>query len=210
MMSRIDAKVVLLGKSYAGKTCLVNRYTREAFDQNLPYQNTIGAAFGSKKEIINGKPIMLGIWDTAGHERYESMTRMYYRGAAACILCYDVTDRTSFDRVRFWAGELKATEQNCKIYLVGTKKDIVDDNPNLRDVDVQTAEPLAADLQAQFYETSSKTGENIGRLFKQIATDILERVEAEKLRFHKEQGQEGVVHIDTHGGWRSNCFVSKC
>ena len=49
--------------------------------------------------------------DTAGHERYESMTRIYYRGAAACILCYDITDRTSFDRVRFWAGELKSTEQ---------------------------------------------------------------------------------------------------
>lgn len=203
-MSRIDAKVVLLGKSYAGKTCLVNRYTRETFDSNIPYQNTIGAAFGSKKEIINGKPITLGIWDTAGHERYESMTRMYYRGAAACILCYDLTDRTSFDRVRFWAGELKATEQSCKIYLCGTKKDICDDNPNLREVQLSTAEPLAADLQADFYETSSKTGENIATLFKQIAKDILQKLEAEKLKHRNEQDTDSTIHIDSPRG------ISRC
>ena len=62
--------------------------------------------------------------DTAGHERYESMTRMYYRGAAACILCYDITDRTSFDRVRFWAGELKATEQVSIGYMASDEKEI--------------------------------------------------------------------------------------
>lgn len=216
-MSRIDAKVVLLGKSYAGKTCIVNRYTRETFDLNLPYQNTIGAAFGSKKEIVNGKPVMLGIWDTAGHERYESMTRMYYRGATACILCYDLTDRTSFDRVRFWAGELRATEQDCKLFLCGTKKDICDDYPERREVEKSAAQPLATDLLAEFYETSSKTGENIDVLFKQVAKYSLEKIEADRLK-HKnasaqmyrrsgsacEQEQEDKHHLENPRGSRTS------
>ena len=54
---------------------------------------------------------MFVLQDTAGHERYESMTRMYYRGAVSAILCYDITNKSTFERARFWAGELRATEE---------------------------------------------------------------------------------------------------
>ncbi|KAJ8321782.1 hypothetical protein KUTeg_000253 [Tegillarca granosa] len=69
---------------------------------------------------------IIQLQDTAGGERYQSMSRIYYRGARAAILCYDLTDRTSFDKVRYWAGELQLHEPNCKLYLCGTKKDLID------------------------------------------------------------------------------------
>lgn len=213
-MSKVDAKVVILGKSYVGKTSLVCRYIDSRFDPNLPYQNTIGAAFGSKKEIVNGKSLNLGIWDTAGHERYESMTRMYYRGSVAAILCYDITDKASFDRTRFWAGELKATEPNCKLYLCGTKKDVADRDPTKRAVDRKMAEPLAVDFQSELFETSSYTGENIDALFQKIASDIIKQKESNEKEYKvlQEQNFWRLHDPQQHTGWHQRCVapLSKC
>ncbi|KAG7464837.1 hypothetical protein MATL_G00169840 [Megalops atlanticus] len=84
---RVDAKVVLLGKESVGKTSLVERYVYNRFLVG-PYQNTIGAAFVAKPIQVGDKVLTLGIWDTAGAERYEAMSRIYYRGARAAIVCY--------------------------------------------------------------------------------------------------------------------------
>ncbi|KAK2144082.1 hypothetical protein LSH36_788g03036 [Paralvinella palmiformis] len=123
-MSRVDLKIVLLGKEYGGKTSLVERYLHDRFLGHVPYQSTIGAAFGGKKIQVNGKKLILGIW-------------------------------------------------NCKIYLCGTKKDIVDDEKNMRQVDYHMTTDFADEIDALVYETSSKTGENISELFLKIASDFL-------------------------------------
>ncbi|KAK3597734.1 hypothetical protein CHS0354_006086 [Potamilus streckersoni] len=209
-MSKIDAKVVLLGKAHVGKTCLVNRYIRGTFDSTVPYQNTIGAAFGSKKETVNGKSIILGIWDTAGHERYESMVKLYYRGAMAAILCFDLTDKTSFDRVRFWAGELRQMEKGCKLFLCGTKKDLVDYDAYKREITVKTAKPLADDLQAALFETSSKSGENIEQLFQSVAKYCLQKTEEDE---RKQHGEEDRIRLGREKSYLLNrrCIrIPKC
>ena len=66
---KVDCKVVLLGRMYGGKTSLVERFIHQRFNENIPYQNTIGAAFGAKTLTVDGAPVTLGIWDTAGSER---------------------------------------------------------------------------------------------------------------------------------------------
>ena len=71
------------------------------------------------------RSILLGLWDTAGSERYTSMSRMFYRGAMAAIVCYDVTDEKTWDKVKFWAGEVTRFEEDCKVYIVGNKLDLV-------------------------------------------------------------------------------------
>ncbi|GCB78470.1 hypothetical protein scyTo_0019415, partial [Scyliorhinus torazame] len=86
---RVDVKVVMLGKEFVGKTSLVERYVHNRF-LNGPYQNTIGAAFVAKLIHVGEKVITLGIWDTAGSERYESMSRIYYRGARAAVVCFEI------------------------------------------------------------------------------------------------------------------------
>ncbi|KAK2572470.1 Ras-related protein Rab-24 [Acropora cervicornis] len=124
MGSKVDAKVVLLGKEFSGKTSLVERYLHERFNENVPYQN-----------------------DTAGSERYEAMSRIYYRGAKAAVLCYDLTDKSSFERAKFWVNELKTYEDNCKIYLCGTKHDLVQSDKKSRQVDYHTTTDYADGME---------------------------------------------------------------
>uniref|UniRef100_A0A3P8U0N6 Ras-related protein Rab-24 n=1 Tax=Amphiprion percula TaxID=161767 RepID=A0A3P8U0N6_AMPPE len=139
---RVDAKVVMLGKESVGKTSLVERYVHHRFLVG-PYQNTIGAAFVAKPIQVGEKVITLGIWDTAGSERYEAMSRIYYRGARAAIVCYDLTDSSSFQRARFWVKELQNCEEHCKIYLCGTKNDLIEGDRSLRQIDYHDAQDFA-------------------------------------------------------------------
>merc|ERR1712137_1283654 len=122
-MSKVDVKVVLLGQHDVGKTCLVDRYLHGKFKYNVTA--TVGAAFGAKKVEVSGSSITLGIWDTAGAERYESMSRIYYRSARAAIVCYDLTNKATFEKVEFWIDELLTNEENCDIYIVGTKMNLL-------------------------------------------------------------------------------------
>ncbi|XP_026228822.1 ras-related protein Rab-24 isoform X1 [Anabas testudineus] len=167
---RVDAKVVMLGKESVGKTSLVERYVHHRFLVG-PYQNTIGAAFVAKPIQVGDKVITLGIWDTAGSERYEAMSRIYYRGARAAIVCYDLTDSSSFQRARFWVKELQNFEEHCKIYLCGTKNDLVEGDRSLRQIDYHDAQDFAEEIGAQHFETSSKTGSNVDELFQKVAED---------------------------------------
>ncbi|KAJ9576636.1 hypothetical protein L9F63_015005 [Diploptera punctata] len=172
-MSKVDLKVVLLGSEYVGKTSLLERYVYDRFRGSIPYQNTIGAAFAAKEVELNGCRFMMGIWDTAGSERYEAMSRIYYRGAKAAIVCYDITNKTSWDRAKFWINELRRFEENCKIYVVGTKVDVFLDKTIQRSVELDVVTRYTNGIQAQYMETSSKTGENVQELFHLISTDYL-------------------------------------
>eukprot|EP00731_Ephydatia_muelleri_P021372 Em0013g1099a len=173
MAGKVDLKVVLLGKEFGGKTSLVERYIHNKFSAQAPYQSTIGAAFGAKKLTIGGESVTLGIWDTAGSERYESMSRIYYRGAKAAIVCFDLTDGSSFERAKFWVNELKQSEEGCSVHLCGTKFDLVETDKKARKVDVNTAKEYADEISAKYLETSSKTGHNIELLFMTIAEEFI-------------------------------------
>uniref|UniRef100_A0A8C1SNU7 Ras-related protein Rab-24 n=1 Tax=Cyprinus carpio TaxID=7962 RepID=A0A8C1SNU7_CYPCA len=168
---RVDAKVVMLGKESVGKTSLVERYVHRRFLVG-PYQNTIGAAFVAKALNVNDKVVTLGIWDTAGSERYEAMSRIYYRGARAAIVCYDLTDSSSFGRARFWVKELQNCEEHCKIYLCGTKSDLIEADRSVRQVDYHDVQDFADEIGAQHFETSSKTGKNVDEVFQKVAEDF--------------------------------------
>ncbi|KAI4497714.1 hypothetical protein M0802_007254 [Mischocyttarus mexicanus] len=172
-MSRVDLKVVLLGSAAVGKTSLSGRFINEAFDEDPTYRNTIGVAFSAKQMEIDGHKIVMGIWDTAGNERYESMTRIYYRGAKAAVVCFDVTMRDTFRKAKFWIRELRAVEEECKIYLVGTKTDILPNPDIIEDPSMDIVMNYVNGIQAKFFLTSSKTGRNVAELFTEIARDFL-------------------------------------
>ncbi|XP_043601922.1 ras-related protein Rab-24-like [Bombus pyrosoma] len=171
-MNRVDLKVVLLGNSAVGKTSLVERFVNERFNEGLSYQNTIGAAFAAKQMQVNGKRLIMGIWDTAGSEKYDAMSRIYYRGAKAAVICYDITKSNTFQRAKFWIRELREVEEGCKIYMCATKNDILEHgavpSPNIDIVKTYTA-----GIRAKLFITSSKTGENVAELFNEIAQDFM-------------------------------------
>lgn len=176
-MNRVDLKVVLLGNAAVGKTSLLERFVNERFNETLSYQNTIGAAFAAKQIEINGKNLVMGIWDTAGNERYDAMTKIYYRGAKAAIVCYDVTKPSTFQKAKFWVRELRDVEEECKIYLCGTKRDILSNSDIITTPDIDTVQSYASGIQAKYFLTSSKTGENVVELFTEIANDFLSVLE---------------------------------
>ncbi|TKC42693.1 hypothetical protein EI555_009854 [Monodon monoceros] len=162
----------MLGKEYVGKTSLVERYVHDRFLVG-PYQNTIGAAFVAKVMSVGDRTVTLGIWDTAGSERYEAMSRIYYRGAKAAIVCYDLTDSSSFERAKFWVKELRNLEEGCKIYLCGTKSDLLEEDRRRRRVDFHDVQDYADNIKAQLFETSSKTGQSVDELFQKVAEDYV-------------------------------------
>ncbi|XP_077992966.1 ras-related protein Rab-24-like [Glandiceps talaboti] len=198
--SRVDLKVVLLGKEYGGKTSLVERYLHDRFHGDVPYQNTIGAAFGAKKVDIGSQTITMGIWDTAGSERYEAMSRIYYRGARAAIVCYDLTDLSSFERTRFWVQELKANEERCKIYLCGTKYDLVETNKKNRQVDYHMTTDYGDEIRAEVIETSSKTGYHIKDLFQKIAEDFVDDPSNLEIK------EPNTLNLEEKGGHKFCCL----
>jgi small GTP-binding protein len=136
----LEAKLVVLGSQGVGKTSLVHRYVKNAFIPPNKAQSTVGASFLTTRvnDPESGATIRLQVWDTAGQERFRSISRLYYRGAHAAILCYDVTSKKSFDDMGAWLKELK---ENCGVqtddmilHVVGTKSDVVAADPKKREV----------------------------------------------------------------------------
>ncbi|KAF2165788.1 hypothetical protein M409DRAFT_24074 [Zasmidium cellare ATCC 36951] len=140
----LEAKLVVLGSQNVGKTTLVHRYVQNAFIPPSKAQSTVGASFLTTRvsDPETNTTIRLQIWDTAGQERFRSLSRLYYRGANAAILCYDVTSRRSFEEMGSWLRELR---ENCNggdgvgwgdmiLHVVGTKSDVVAEKPALREV----------------------------------------------------------------------------
>jgi Ras-related protein Rab-24 len=111
------------------------------------------------------------------------MSRIYYRGAKAAIVCYDLTDSASFERAKFWVNELKTSEEDCNVYLCGTKCDIVEENKMARDVDKRVVEEYREEIGAKDnMETSAKTGHNVVELFTKIAEDYVEAMKRESAK----------------------------
>jgi len=165
---KVDLKCVLLGRAAVGKSCLVERFLHERYvAEQMP---TVGAAFGAKAMRVGKRTATLGIWDTAGSERYESMTRHYYKGAEAAVVCYDLTDVTSFAKVKFWVNELLAIEENAIIALVGTKLDLIQEG-KARGVSQSEVKKYAHTINAREYETSARLNIGVDRVFQDIVEE---------------------------------------
>ena len=153
-------KVLLLGDSDVGKSSLILRYTEETFNSKLV--NSIGVDFKMKKREIDGKVIKVQIWDTAGHERFRSITYSYYRGANAIIIVFDLSDKKSFISITEWLKQIeKHAKENVFKFLVGNKSDLVEQ----RKVSYDEAKQYADEHELPYIETSAKEGININELF---------------------------------------------
>ncbi|KAM7206895.1 P-loop containing nucleoside triphosphate hydrolase protein [Naviculisporaceae sp. PSN 640] len=135
-MSSLEAKIVVLGSQGVGKTSLVTRFCKGAFNPSQ-ITSTVGASFMTKRVVDTDTDtvVRLQIWDTAGQERFRSISRLYYRGANACILCYSITDAQSFAEMGIWLTELRRNlPADIVLHVVGTKADIVAKDPSRREV----------------------------------------------------------------------------
>lgn len=162
-MAEVNVKVVMIGESGAGKTSLATRFSQDRWAGDNQGA-TIGANFCAREFRVGGERLTMGLWDTAGSERFAAMTRSYFRGALAAVVVYDVTDMRSFERARWWTEELRRVEPGCaSLVVVAAKTDLI---PSIeRAVPLADAEAFARSVGAEHIETSAKTGANCNAPF---------------------------------------------
>ncbi|XP_041001424.1 ras-related protein RABF1 [Juglans microcarpa x Juglans regia] len=161
----LRVKLVLLGDSGVGKSCIVLRFVRGQFDPTSKV--TVGASFLSQTIALqDSTTVKFEIWDTAGQERYAALAPLYYRGAAVAVVVYDITSPESFAKAQYWVKELqKHGSPDIVMALVGNKADLQEK----REVPVQDGIDYAEKSGMYFIETSAKTADNINQLFEEIA-----------------------------------------
>ncbi|CAO2819493.1 unnamed protein product [Amaranthus hypochondriacus] len=169
-------KIIIVGDSAVGKSC----FHKQFIDKRLQsvYDMTIGVEYASKIITIDKKRIKLGLWDTAGQEKFRSITKAFYRGAAGAILVYDITRRITFDNLSSWLEELRETvDENMPIMLVGNKSDLAHD----RRVSTEEGEQFAKKHGLLFMECSAKTAHNVDEAYITTATTIYQKIQKEIL-----------------------------
>ena len=168
-VGQVKIKLVLLGESAVGKTALALRFAEGQFCETQ--KPTIGASFLTKTVSPgpDDKKVKFEIWDTAGQERFHSIAPMYYRGAQAAIVVYDITKEDTFERAKTWVKELQQqASSNIVIALAGNKSDLAIN----RWVEYDEASAFAEENNFLFMETSAKTTENVREIFLAIAKKL--------------------------------------
>ncbi|KAJ8102751.1 ras family-domain-containing protein [Lipomyces tetrasporus] len=165
-------KLLLIGDSGVGKSCLLLRFSEDSFTPS--FITTIGIDFKIRTIDLDGKRIKMQIWDTAGQERFRTITTAYYRGAMGILLVYDVTDEKSFNNIRNWFSNVEqhASEGVNKL-LIGNKCDWEEK----RAVSTEQGKALANELGIPFIEASAKANINVEEAFVSLARQIKQRVD---------------------------------
>ncbi|XP_009629778.1 ras-related protein Rab-2-A-like [Nicotiana tomentosiformis] len=163
-------KFIVVGETGVGKTCIMNQFTEKRFDP--VYDVTIGAGYGSRIITVHKKQIKLQIWDTAGQEKFRSITRAYYRDAAGALLVYDVTKRHTFERLSSWLEDIRQ-QGDTTVMVVGNKCDA---GENIRAVSAEEGEEFAKSNGCLFVEASAKTALNVAAAFNNTAEKICEKM----------------------------------
>lgn len=200
-------KLVLLGETQVGKSSIAYRFVKGHFTGRT--ETTIGACYMSLTLTLAERQVKFNIWDTAGQERYDALAPMYYRGAEAAIVVYDVTSEQSFEKAARWITELENhASKDIVIALAGNKVDLcqasgpgwddaeggVEPKVERREVSRESAKRLVAndDNIQIFMETSARTGENINDLFVQIAQCLPNSTASQSCTMKSRRG----LHLD--------------
>uniref|UniRef100_A0A2I3HP14 small monomeric GTPase n=1 Tax=Nomascus leucogenys TaxID=61853 RepID=A0A2I3HP14_NOMLE len=183
-------KLLLIGDSGVGKTCVLFRFSEDAF--NSTFISTIGIDFKIRTIELDGKRIKLQIW----------ITTAYYRGAMGIMLVYDITNEKSFDNIRNWIRNIEEhASADVEKMILGNKCDVNDK----RQVSKERGEKLALDYGIKFMETSAKANINVENAFFTLARDIKAKMD-KKLEGNSPQGSNQGVKITPDQQKRSSFF----
>ncbi len=161
-------KMIFLGDQGVGKSCILNRYVNEKFEEE--YQATIGLDFQSKTITINDTEVRILLYDTAGQEKFRSLIPMYIRQSNIVMFVYDITRVESFDSMNKWFSDVIDLKANDAIYfMIGNKIDLVEN----RRVSTEQAQKFADEKGIIFKEVSAKTGQGFDDLFEEAFVDAI-------------------------------------
>ena len=172
-------KFIIVGDQKVGKTSILHSFSKGKISNF--YLATIGIDYLSKDIKIDDRIFHLQIWDSAGQERYRSLTRGYYCKAACALITYDITDYKSFESVKNWIEEIKLyTNPNIHLILVGNKMDLKEK----RVISTEKGKKLAEKYELTFFESYDLTGENINTIFFNACKVINENITNEIYDFN--------------------------
>jgi small GTP-binding protein len=179
-------KLLLIGESSVGKSCLLLRYADNRFQEG--YFTTIGIDFKVRSVTIENTKVRLQIWDTAGQEQFRTITKAYYHGAHGILLVFDVSNAETFAQCQGWMNSIsESLSDPVEIALVGNKCDME------RQVTKEQAQEFADRYGVRYFETSAKTGENVESTFLEVAKMVVsnEAVFERRKEMVKLQGGKG-------------------
>lgn len=162
-------RIVTIGEESVGKTSITNRLVEGTFN---PYEpGTIGANYQQYSRVINNEKLDIQIWDTAGQEKFKSLSPIYFRNAAAAVVVFALTSKTSFQNLNTWIGSFTdAAGNDALIYIAANKSDLVDDF----EVTYEEAQEWADAHKYKIFYTSAKNGEGIEPLFDELTLQLYE------------------------------------
>ncbi len=178
-------KIILVGESEVGKTCIINQYINQEFEQN--HLTTIGVG-ESKKEIeIENTNLKLEIWDTAGQEQYRATNKIFMKGAKIALLVYDITNEKSFEQINYWHETVKKmNKENVIFCLVGNKNDLYEK----RVISEEKGKKFAQEKKMLFFESSAMDYESIETIFKGACQEYLNLVKEEEKKMNSMKEEE--------------------
>ncbi|WP_411022901.1 Rab GTPase family protein [Salmonella sp. s51228] len=178
-------KLLLIGDSGVGKTCVLFRFSEDAF--NSTFISTIGIDFKIRTIDMDGKKIKLQIWDTAGQERFRTITTAYYRGAMGIMLVYDITNEKSFENIKHWIRNIEEhASHDVERMVLGNKADLEEK----RRVPKNRGEMLAVEYGIKFMETSAKNSTNVEDAFIELTRDIKNKMDKSSVRMNSAVKQD--------------------
>lgn len=180
-MSKNYVKLVLLGDGRVGKTSILNKYINDTF--NDKQEMTVNCSFYEKNIEFNGVKYTFCLWDTAGQEKFNALTNIYYRDAKGAILVYDVTMKESFSKVEKWYQELMVFNPSTVISVAGNKIDT-----NHIEVDKKEVSDFCESRDVDHVYTSAKTGEGLDDIFYKVAQKIVGQIHSGTRRMSDRKG----------------------
>ena len=170
-------KVILIGESGVGKTCIMAQYTKERFiNETLP---TIASDKVLKKIEINNKPLTLELWDTVGQEKYRSVNKIFMKNTQIALIVYDITLKRTFEQLNYWIETITNCNKNSKVIIgiIANKSDLFEQQVVSR----EEGKKFADDNNCFFFETSSKDHQSIEKVFNILCTCYLDNLEKKKI-----------------------------
>ncbi len=179
----ISIKVILIGDSGVGKTCLIQQYTSKEFTEE--HITTIAAGDKSFKEVkVGEKTLKLEIWDTVGQEKFKSVNKIYMNQAKIALIVYDMTEQNSFNNLKNWYQELKDKNDSVEIIgVIANKSDLYEDKV----IDKEEGENYAKSIKAIFYETSALDYDSVAAAFEGLTKNYVNKKDEEERKKTEEE-----------------------
>ncbi len=197
-------KFIFLGNSGVGKSSLLERYISDRFVPN--YDITIGVEYMCKILNYNDKKVKLILWDTAGQECFQSIVKLYYKNTIAAFIVYDVTDRISFNKIKYWIRKFYEMNDNDDTILViiGNKNDLIHSTI----VKKNEGNTLAEKYDAYHYQTSAKCSNNIINIIDDTVKIVLNKISNNEIKIDNKFIQLNKNNDDHSNDYNKCCIIT--